>query len=88
VGGGNTYPLPARLGKLIKIEKTTLDDNVHPSLLENVTTESILKLLKFGLWVNYQIQSNKSLSAEDVIKNELKLYQHDLGIKEDIVVMK
>jgi hypothetical protein len=73
---------------LLKTKTTTSNSNVHPSLLENVTTESILKLLKFGLWVNYQIQSNKSLSAEDVIKNELKLYQHDLGIKEDIVVMK
>jgi hypothetical protein len=79
----NTYPLPARLGKLIKIEGTTLDDNVHPSLLENVTTEKLMKLMKFQLWIAYQIRINKSTSAEEVIGKELKLYEQELEIKEN-----
>jgi hypothetical protein len=82
----NTYPLPARLGKLIKNEPTTLDDNVHPTLLEDVTTERLVKLLKFPLWIAYQIRINNSISVEEVISKELKLYAHELGIKGNIMV--
>jgi hypothetical protein len=80
------YPLPAKLGKLLKRKTITHDINVHPSLLDNVTTESIMKLLKFELWINYQIRSEKYLTANDIIRKELKMYQDNLGIKEDIVV--
>jgi phosphotransferase system HPr-like phosphotransfer protein len=86
VSNANTYPLPARLGKLIKNEITTLDDNVHPSLLEDVTTESLMKLMKFQLWIAYQIRINKSTSAEEVMSKELNLYEHELGMKENRMV--
>jgi hypothetical protein len=81
-----TYPLPARLGKLIKIEPTTPKDNVHPSLLEYVTTERLMKLVKFPLWIAYQIRINKSTSAEEVITKELKLYEHELVMRENRMV--
>jgi hypothetical protein len=68
------------------METTTKEDNVHPSLLDNVSTEKIIKLLKFGIWVKYQMRINKSISFEDIISNELTLYQDDIGIKSELVV--
>jgi hypothetical protein len=49
--------------------------NVHPALLKNATTESIIKLLKFGLWVNYHTRQSKSL--RDVINKELEMYDFE-----------
>jgi hypothetical protein len=69
------------------MDSTSHNDNVHPSLLENVTIESLMKLMKFGIWVDYQIRQNKFLGVENVIREELKLYQDYLEIKEDIMVM-
>jgi hypothetical protein len=63
--------------------KVTEEDEVHPSLLQNATTKTLMKLLKFGIWVEYQIRQNKSSSVEDVIKKELQLYENNLGIRED-----
>jgi hypothetical protein len=71
------YPLPGRLAKLLITGETlTTDQNVHPSLLNNVTTESLFKFLKFGLWVDYKIRQNKSLSVVDLIRKELDAYQN------------
>jgi hypothetical protein len=63
-----------------KYDYTVPQYHVHPSLLKNVTTESILKLLKFGLWVNHQL-NNKSQSLKEVIKKELELYKHELPMR-------
>jgi hypothetical protein len=82
------YPLPAKLGKLFHIETMTSVDNVHSSLLEDVTTESLLKLLKYKLWVDYQIRMNKSSNLEEVVKKELKLYENQLGMKNNTTVRK
>jgi hypothetical protein len=81
-----SYPLPGKLGNLLKIETMSKADNVHPSLLEETTLESQMKLLKFELWINYQIRMNKSASLEEVISKELKLYGHEIGIKENLRV--
>jgi hypothetical protein len=72
---------------LLKKETTTKSDNVHPSLLDNVTTESLMKLMKFGLWVNYQIKMKKSITVEEVLRKELKMYQDELKTKDNITVM-
>jgi hypothetical protein len=82
------YPLPAKLGKLLDIETTTSADNVHSSLLEDVTTERLLKLLKFGLWVDYQIRTNISSNLEEVIKKELGMYKNQLRMKYNTTVSK
>jgi hypothetical protein len=71
---------------LLQMGKVTESDEVHPSLLQNATTKTLMKLLKFGLWVDYQIRQNKSSntsSVEDVIIKELQLYENDLGIRDD-----
>jgi hypothetical protein len=81
-----SYPLPAKLGNLLKIETMTEADYVHPSLLEETTFECLMKLLKFELWINYQIRMNKSASLEEVISKELKLYKYEIGIKENLRV--
>jgi hypothetical protein len=80
------YPLPAKLGKLLTIETMTSADNIHSSLLEDVTTESLLKLLKFEHWVDYQLRKKKSSSLEEVIAKELKMYENELGLKDNITV--
>jgi hypothetical protein len=46
--------------------------NVHPALLKNASTESIIKFMKFGLWVNYHTRQSKSVW--DVINKELQMY--------------
>jgi hypothetical protein len=75
----SAYPLPAVLGHLLELRTVTNDDNnVHPALLKNATTESLIKFMKFGLWVNYQTRQSKSI--RDVIDEELQLY--DLEPKE------
>jgi hypothetical protein len=76
------YPLPRRLARmLITGETVTKDQYVHPSLLKNVSIESLFKLLKFGLWVDYKIRQNTSLSVVDLIKRELDVYQnHDAAL--------
>jgi hypothetical protein len=64
----------------------TKDDNVHPSLLKDVTTEGLLKLLRFELWVDYQTR-NKSISKKEVIEKELQLYKNSLELREDFQAM-
>ena len=62
------------------------EQNVHPSLLEKATTEKLIKLLKFGLWVDYKIRQNSSESLKDIISKELKYYQNDLAVQDVIQV--
>jgi hypothetical protein len=81
------YPLPEKLGNLLKKGLTTKSDNVHPSLLDDVTTESLMKLMKFGLWVNYQIRMKKSHTIEEVLRKELKLYKNELKTNDNITVI-
>jgi hypothetical protein len=64
----------------------TTNDNVHQSLLEDVTTETLMKLLKFELWVDYEIRMNKSANPKEAINKELKQYKLHLGIKDNILV--
>lgn len=58
-----------------------LDQIVHPYLIENATTESLVKMLKFGIWVDYQMRLNKSSSQEDVVRRELAFYQNTFPVK-------
>jgi hypothetical protein len=44
-------------------------------LLKNAETESIIKLMKFGLWVNYHTRQSKSV--RDVIDKELQMYDFE-----------
>jgi hypothetical protein len=53
-----------------------------------VTTERLLKLLKFGLWVDYQIRTNISSNLEEVIKKELGMYKNQLRMKYNTTVSK
>jgi hypothetical protein len=67
------YPLPAVLGQLLELRAVTNEDyNVHPALLRNASTESLIKFMKFNLWVYYHTRQSKSI--RDIIEKELKLY--------------
>jgi hypothetical protein len=65
------------------METVVKSDNIHPSLLENVTTKGFLKLMNFGLWVQYKERQTENIGLEEVIKNELKLYRNDIDIRSE-----
>jgi hypothetical protein len=65
------------------METVVKSDNIHPSLLENVTTKGFLKLMNFGLWVQYKERQTENIDLEEVIKNELKLYRNDIDIRSE-----
>jgi hypothetical protein len=68
------------LGENISLEQ----DAVHPSLIGNASTESLIKMMKFGLWTDFKIRENSSSNLEDVIKEELNFYKDNLVLKKSI----
>jgi hypothetical protein len=66
------------------MDSVTQIDKVHPTLLRNVTTQGFMKLMNFGLWVQYKSRSNENISMKEVVSNELYLYKNDLIIKSDL----
>jgi hypothetical protein len=68
----------------ITAETLDHDKNVHPSLVANVSIESMVKMLNFGLWVDYQIRKNSSISLKELIMNELKFYETEVTLKKTI----
>jgi hypothetical protein len=78
------YPLPRRLARMVisresvtvplKKDGSKSSEYIHPSLLDNVSIERFFKLLKFGLWVDYKIRRNTSLTVGDLIRKELDAY--------------
>jgi hypothetical protein len=79
------YPLPSVLGQLLELRVVKNDDNnVHPSFLRNASITSLIKFMKFGLWVNYHTRQSKSI--RDVIEKELQLY--DLEPREEFQAKK
>jgi hypothetical protein len=67
-------------GENISLEQ----DLVHPSLIRNASTDSIIKMLKFGLWTNYKMMENSSLNLQDAIQGELNFYKDYFRLKENI----
>jgi hypothetical protein len=80
------YPLLKKLSKLFILgENMSLkQDAVHPSLIGNASTESLIKMMKYGLWTEFKIMENSSANLEDVIKEELNFYKDYLGLKKSI----
>jgi hypothetical protein len=80
------YPLLKKLSKLFILgENISLkQDGVHPSLIGNASTESLIKMMKYGLWTEFKIMENSSANLEDVIKEELNFYKDYLGLKKSI----
>ena len=56
------------------------DMSVHPSLLEKVSLEGLIKMMKFGLWIDYKMKVNNAKTVKDLITDELQFYK-PLGIK-------
>jgi hypothetical protein len=50
-----------------------------------VSPEGLIKMLKFGLWVDYKQRNNSAATARDVIMDELQFYK-TLGMKEEFKV--
>jgi hypothetical protein len=61
----------------------TKEDNVHPSLIEKATTKSLLKLLKFGTWLEYKKKQNKELDLNEIMSEELIGYKMDFQMRKD-----
>jgi hypothetical protein len=71
---------------LLLLEPTDNKHSIHPSLLDNVDTKGYLKWLKFRLWSAHMSRNETSL--EEVIKNELKLYEDRFPARTDYKVRK
>ena len=86
------YPVPFRLANLLQqgdslraIDNTSL---AHPSFLQSVPTEHLMKLVRFGIWSQFMVdKSDKFDNISDVLKAELKVFSKSgYGIREDFQV--
>jgi hypothetical protein len=64
---------------LLTHKRVTKIDNVHPDLLKNVTITSLIKMLRFGQWVEYRKRQDATLDDEGVINEEMKFYKDDIN---------
>ena len=75
--GGDVYPLPATMAKLVLPDETDNDTIANPSLLDKVSTQRRIKMLEFGLWAERMVGRGKYASLSDVIKEELAIYESE-----------
>ena len=67
------YPLPVGIANLIQPVETVHKGFAHPSLLEGADTKDILKILKFKMWAEYMVKTNRTIS--DILKAEIKIFE-------------
>ena len=72
----NIYPLPYELTKLVQPVLTYADSLAHPSLLENADTIDLIKVFHYKLWADNMINTNSFSSMSDLIKSEVKIFEH------------
>jgi hypothetical protein len=60
-------------------------DSVHPTLFDKITTEQMIKMLKFRLWSEYQMQTNNG-SMKDLIDKEVAKYNPYFATRSDYKV--
>ena len=82
----HVYPLPAWLANLVMKGNVTEDRRflAHPAFLENLTIVQMLKMFRFGLWVENQNNGTPS----DVLRRELKVFEDNgFTLREDFQVI-
>ena len=86
------YPVPFRLANLLQqgdsLRAVDNTSQAHPSLLQGVSTEHLIKLVKFGIWSKFMVEkTHKFTNIRDVLKAELKLFSKSgYGMREDFQV--
>ena len=86
------YPLPFHLTSLLQEGHSlaAIDDTspAHPFLLQGVSTEHHIKLVRFGIWSQYMVdKSDQFENTSDVLKSELKIFlKSGYGLREDFQV--
>ena len=71
----NIYPKPNELVKLILPGLTDQESLARPSILENASTNELIKMLNFKIWAENKVNTNVYSTLSDVIKAELKLFE-------------
>ena len=73
----HVYPLPSWLANLMMPGNITEDHRflAHPSFIQRLSVEQILKMVKFELWAKYQVHTKKFATLSDVLREELKVFE-------------
>ena len=84
----HVYPLPQQLANLLHqgdyVDYKTL---AHPSFLNEVTTEQLIKMFKFKLWADYMVKAGNFDTLSDVVKSELDVFdKRGFNLREDFQV--
>ena len=80
------YPMPAKLTSLLLSNaETSPDDHVHPRLLEWVSTEGILKMVHYGIWLKSTAKRER-LTLDELLHEELRVYEDHYGLKSELQV--
>ena len=86
------YPLPLRLANLLlpgdSLKSVDYNALAHPSFLQRITTDQFIKMFKFGLWAEYQLNASDDFTTlSDVVKAELDTFSKSgFGLREDFKV--
>jgi hypothetical protein len=57
----------------------------HPFMINGrITTKNMIKMFKFGNWVDYKLRKNKTLNSRDIIRQEITHYEKILTPKKYI----
>ena len=86
----HVYPLPSWLANLVMPGNVTEEKRflAHPAFLESLPIEQMLKMFKFGVWVQHQVEERKNETLSDVLRRELKVYEDNgFTLREDFQVM-
>jgi hypothetical protein len=60
---------------LLTHNSVTKSDNVHPDHLKKVSVKSLIKMLRFGQWIEYRKRQDSTLDNKGIINEEMKFYQ-------------
>ena len=86
------YPLPLRLANLLlpgdSFKSVDYNALAHPSFLQRITTDQFIKMFKFGLWAEYQLNASDDFTTlSDVVKAELDIFSKSgINLREDFKV--
>ena len=86
------YPVPFWLANLLQqgdsMRAVDQTSHAHPSILQGVSTEHLIKLVRFGIWSKFMVEkAHKFNNISDVLKAELEVFSKSgYGIREDFQV--
>ena len=84
--------MPAELANLLDlsekpIRSSSANIKLHPSMVNGINPENILKLQKFSIWAEHQVRTGKT--PEEVLANELvkfKMFEKRTALRVKYIV--